>query len=111
MDSITVSKKVNEVIRNFQHGDKVKRVGLFGSVARGDSTDKSDIDLVVDFTYDDFLESDPLFAIRKKYMFESVLRDAFVPVAVDIVDYSALSEESNRLLDDEIREDVIWIYG
>jgi len=110
MNSTEVSKKVNEVIECFEHKDRVKRVGVFGSVARGEATAESDVDLVIDFMYDEYIESDPLFAIRKKYIFESVLRDAFVPISVDIVDTDALNSKSNAILSEEVGRDVIWLY-
>jgi len=110
MDSITVSKKVNEVIRNFQHGDRVKRVGLFGSVARGEATAESDIDLLIDFLRDDFVESNPLFAFEKMYMFNTSLRDAFNPVELTIMDVESIDDEYNYWLKEAIEEDLVWIY-
>jgi predicted nucleotidyltransferase len=46
-------KKHDEVLKRYS----VKRIGLFGSYARGDQTAKSDIDFLVEFdrpTYDNF---------------------------------------------------------
>ena len=46
-------KKQNETL----NGYSVKRIGLFGSYARGEQTAKSDIDFLVEFerpTYDNF---------------------------------------------------------
>lgn len=46
-------KKHDEVLKQYS----VKRIGLFGSYARGDQTAKSDIDFLVEFdrpTYDNF---------------------------------------------------------
>ena len=46
-------KKQNEALKSFS----VRRIGLFGSYARGQQTAKSDIDFIVEFdkpTYDNF---------------------------------------------------------
>ena len=46
-------KKQDEALKRYS----VKRIGLFGSYARGDQTAKSDIDFLVEFerpTYDNF---------------------------------------------------------
>ena len=39
----------NKIIEICRQND-VKKVGIFGSMARGESTEKSDVDLIVEFT-------------------------------------------------------------
>ena len=48
MDFEEVRKKVVPVLRRYG----VRRAGLFGSIARGDSGDGSDVDIVVEFSGD-----------------------------------------------------------
>jgi len=54
----------NEILRKFS----VKKIGLFGSFARGDQTVDSDIDFLVEFekpTFDNFM--DLLFSLEKLF--------------------------------------------
>lgn len=46
LDIPTITKNVNEAVRNYP----VKKIDLFGSYARNDQTDASDVDLLVEFT-------------------------------------------------------------
>ena len=56
------SSQILEILR--KHRDllvkyRVKRIGLFGSFSRNESTDKSNIDLIVDFeekSFDNFMD-------------------------------------------------------
>ena len=45
MDVEEIKKKVVPLLKGYG----VRRAGLFGSLARGDATDKSDVDLLVEF--------------------------------------------------------------
>jgi len=44
--NLDIIQKHRDILLKRHH---VRRIGIFGSVARGDATDKSDIDLLVDF--------------------------------------------------------------
>jgi len=43
------AEKIKELILDILKNYDVKRASLFGSIARGDATDKSDVDLLVEF--------------------------------------------------------------
>ncbi|WP_342303807.1 nucleotidyltransferase family protein [Methanolobus sp. ZRKC5] len=58
MDPLKLLKQHENVIKGWFG---VKRIGLFGSFARGESLDKSDVDVLVEFaegkkTFDNFME-------------------------------------------------------
>jgi len=56
--------KHNDLLKKF----KVRKIGLFGSFARGEQNKKSDIDFLVEFyepTFDNFM--DLLFALEKLF--------------------------------------------
>ncbi len=73
----------------------VKRAGLFGSVARGDATRKSDIDLLVDLPKNVTL----LGFIDLKLRLEEALDRP-----VDMVEYAALKPQmKEQILKDEVR--------
>jgi predicted nucleotidyltransferase len=40
-----------EVLDKFENKNDVKKIGVFGSFARGDYTEDSDIDLIIDYNY------------------------------------------------------------
>ena len=46
-----ISEAILYVLGDFGHADRVRRVGVFGSVARGEPTADSDIDFVIDYKY------------------------------------------------------------
>jgi uncharacterized protein len=74
----------------------IKKLGLFGSVARGESTESSDLDIVVEFTK-------PNLFIQAGIMEE--LKD-FFKVDVDVI---ALSKHTNPKLLKRINKDVIYV--
>ena len=43
------AEEIKELILDILKNYDVKRASLFGSIARGDATDKSDVDLLVEF--------------------------------------------------------------
>ncbi len=58
MDALKVLKEHENVIKE-RFG--VRKIGLFGSFARGEASDKSDVDILVEFTegektFDNFME-------------------------------------------------------
>ena len=46
LDIPTITKNVSETVRDYP----VRKIDLFGSYARNDQTDASDVDLLVEFT-------------------------------------------------------------
>lgn len=88
-------KKNEESLKQYS----VKRIGLFGSFARGDQTAKSDIDFIVEFdrpTYDNFYG---LCVFLEKLFKRKV--EVLTPNAVD----SIRVEEVAR----SIRESVVYV--
>jgi predicted nucleotidyltransferase len=86
-----LSKKIEPVLKQFG----VKRAGLFGSVARGEATSLSDIDLLIQIGKTaSFLQ-----ILRLKTALEDVLKKR-----VDLVEYSVLkAERRNEILSEEVR--------
>ena len=63
-DILNLLEKHNDILRKF----KVRRIGLFGSFARGEQKKHSDIDFLVEFdepTFDNFI--DLLFSLEKLF--------------------------------------------
>ncbi|MCL2323762.1 MAG: nucleotidyltransferase domain-containing protein [Oscillospiraceae bacterium] len=99
-----------EILNNFENKKDVKKIGVFGSFARGDYTEDSDIDLIIDYNY------------AKPFTFEDLskflnlitdLRDVFKEKynkETDVVEYKALNQKGNRLFKEEIEEEIVWFY-
>ena len=85
----------------------VKKIGIFGSLARGDFNEKSDIDLLVRY------DSPPVFSMEKITRYCELcckIQDelsTFYQRSVDIahVDNDSLS----NMYDPDLKDEVIWI--
>lgn len=80
----------------FEQKFGVKRIGLFGSYARGEVREGSDIDIVVELK-----KPDLFFLIGVKQAFEEALEKK-----VDVV---RLRDKMNRFLRQRIERDVIYV--
>lgn len=94
-----IIKRLREALPAICSNYGVKRIGIFGSFARGEQTRKSDVDVLVEFlpgeeTFQNFIRlSDFLEALFKRN--------------VDLLTEPSLSD----LLRPYIEKDVIWIEG
>ena len=89
-----IKEKIIPILRKH----RITRAGIFGSVARGANTDKSDIDILVEFGNKISL----LDFVAIKHEIEDLLEKQ-----VDLVEYQAIkSRLKNRILSEEVR-----IYG
>ena len=98
------------VLNNFENRNAVKRIGVFGSFARGDYTEDSDVDLIIDYNY---AKTDIIEDSFKFLNFITDLRNIFknkYNKETDVVEYAALKQRENRLLKKEIEGEIVWIY-
>ena len=79
-----------------RHNDNIVRIGLFGSAARGDMGEKSDIDIVVQLKTQDLFD-----LIGIKLDLEEELR-----TPVDIVSYR---EKMNEFLKKRIDKEAVYV--
>jgi len=111
MDIKLITKKTSDTIRAYTWNEKVKRIGVFGSVARGESRKNSDIDLVVDYLYNYDVSGDALFEeANKKIQLDEMLRTIFSPIELSIVDTDTIEYEEHKDLKSAVYRDVVWIY-
>jgi predicted nucleotidyltransferase len=102
---------VPNVLDNIEYRARVKRVGVFGSVARGEATDDSDIDFVIDYEYAECTCPDvAIFEAKVWFSFEETMRNIFTPVELSIVSLDSLNQNGDIGLIEAIERDVIWIY-
>jgi len=104
-----ISSDLTGFIEGFKGESRVKRIGLFGSVSRGDFNTGSDIDIITEydsrgvFNMDDYVKY-CIFCNALKESFESIYG-----CKVDVVDHGELFDDSNVCLE-EVKRDVIWLY-
>lgn len=91
-----VRKVLSEEKETLERNYNVKRIGVFGSVTRGEDTKKSDIDLLVDF-------SEPIGLIKFVNM-ENYLSDK-LGSKVDLVSRKALKPH----IGERILNEVVYI--
>ncbi|MEK6917697.1 MAG: nucleotidyltransferase domain-containing protein [Nanoarchaeota archaeon] len=95
----TVSKEIERIknkIKNILKKNKVKRAGIFGSYARGEQKDNSDIDILVEI---DDKEMSLLKFINFKNKLEEILKSK-----VDLVEYKLVRPEiKENIFSEEIR--------
>jgi len=89
-----IKKTINKVLPKYD----VKKAALFGSMARGEATGKSDVDLLIEFG----VKSSLLDLAGLKMELEGLLKKN-----VDVITYKSL----HPLLRDKILKDQIQIYG
>lgn len=97
-------KKLNEIIDllnrnkfNIQNKFGVKKLGIFGSYVRGSETEKSDIDILVEFeqgfkTFDNYMDL--------KFYLEDLLN-----IKVDLISITALKPK----LKEKIVKEVVYV--
>lgn len=92
----TVKNRIQKDLKFLEHSYNVKNIGVFGSVARGDNNQKSDIDILVEF-------SEPISMFRfidlEEHLGEMIGRK------VDLVTKKSLKPAISQ----EILEDVIYV--
>lgn len=74
----------------------VTRLGIFGSVARDEATEKSDVDVVVEMT-----KPDLFFMVHMKHLLEAAMRSD-----VDIIYYG---DRMNAFLKQRIDEEAVYV--
>lgn len=102
MKATDFDSKIIEAINLASEFPHIKRVGIFGSYARGEQTNTSDIDILFDYesTEDDsFLDDiDNYFEVLQNNIGK-----------IDFIPYKGLTN-SNEKVKNSIINDVVWIY-
>jgi len=105
MDLGSVSADISNLVSSERA--LIKRIGIFGSLARGDYNDSSDIDLLIEYA------STPKFILDRFDRFCGVCNklvdflSAKYMREVDIVQFQG--DPSNILNDEAINDEVIWL--
>ena len=104
-----VTSNIYVFITNYTGESRIRRIGLFGSVSRGENNHDSDIDIVTEYDFNGIFDMDDYV---KYCIFCNALKENFEELykcKVDVVDHGQLFQEDNILVD-EVSKDVKWIY-
>jgi len=98
-----ISNNIIKAIRKAEKYPHIIRVGVFGSHARGESTDASDVDILIDYdnSSDEFLDN-----------LDNFMEDfeKLVHIKTDYITLSGLMKSRNSTFREEVLRDVQWIY-
>jgi len=97
-----IQKGKQESIHNACQNFEVKELHLFGSMARGEETDQSDVDFVVTFLHDQIEGS------FRRYMGLKSELERIMERSVDLLCYKAIR---NPYFREEIDETKVALYG
>jgi len=88
-----------------QHPELVKRAGVFGSLATGKFTDKSDIDIAIEFAMDDNFDFERFAQFCE--ICERITEDLSIEYDrhIDVIQI----EDNPRCLLHKIKNEVVWV--
>ena len=88
----------------------VSRIGGFGSFARAEQTDESDIDILYDYFYQDNDTNGIESTFAFLNMLEIELSHEMGGKKIDFTSYQGLLDSGNDKLRQGILQDVVWVY-
>lgn len=90
----------------------IKRVGIFGSYARGEQTTGSDIDILYDYYYNEQDTSYVLGILEFIEEMENAIKNSVGgDVESDYISFNGLMSSRNKMMRESILNDVIWVYN
>lgn len=96
MNKTLIIKLLKEYKTKNQAKYKLKKIGLFGSYARNEANDKSDIDIVIELLYPDlFIMGDIKYDLEKIYNKK--------------VDITRLRERMNSFFKERLEQEAIYV--
>jgi len=108
MSTITFNSKLLETINLARKYPSIKRVGIFGSYARGNSNALSDIDLLYD--YDEHSENGTDDVLNYVDEIDLVIKEFAAVPKIDYVWYGGVAKSDNADFKNNVLNDVIWVY-
>ena len=102
-------KNIYEVISLASEYPSIKRIGIFGSIARGEQQSESDLDVIYD--YDETNE----YGTGELLGYIEAINDTLIEITnatkIDYVWYKGIMESENVIFKNNVLKDITWIYG
>lgn len=108
MSTATFNKNIIDAINLASKYPAIKRVGIFGSYARGDYDHTSDIDLLYDYDQTSENSTDELLEYVEEI--DDIIKTFLKVPKIDYVWYDGVIKSENRKFKEAVLNDVIWIY-
>ena len=108
MSTITFDSRLVETIKLAHKYPSIKRVGIFGSYARGSSNALSDIDLLYD--YDEQSESGTDDILDYVDEIDELIKRLISVPKIDYVWYGGVIKSGDAEFRNNVLNEVIWIY-
>ncbi|MCL2772731.1 MAG: nucleotidyltransferase domain-containing protein [Oscillospiraceae bacterium] len=106
--NITIDKKLKDIINAASDYKCIRHIGIFGSYARGDFREASDVNLLYDYDDTDVESRDELLEyIEYVDMF---VRHELHASKADFIWYKDLIKSKNAQFKKAVLDEVIWIY-
>ena len=103
-----IDRHITETILLAAKYPTIRRVGIFGSYAKGNISQDSDIDLIYDYDYSKQQSTDELLGYIEEI--NDILISYTNAPKIDYVWYKGVLESHNTDFRDNLLEDVIWLY-
>lgn len=105
-----INKNIISSINKARYYKGVKRIGVFGSYARGEQTNDSDIDILFDYYHNSDDDNGIDDTLQYLDNLETDLKQYFGDTKIDFVSYAGVMDSSSKTVRKNILKDVIWIY-
>ena len=104
-----IDKRIVDAILRASKYPTIRRVGIFGSYARGEVEKNSDIDLLYDYDDSDERSTDELLGYIEEI--NDLLLDYTHAPKVDYVWYKGVVESESSQFKNAVLRDIMWLYG
>jgi len=105
-----IDNNIAECILRAKQYEGVSRIGVFGSFARAEQTDDSDIDILYDYHYVDCDNNGIDSTFEFLDVLESDLSKLLGNRNIDFTSYQGLLDSKNNNLKESVLSDVIWVF-
>ena len=107
---MVIDKYISDCILKASTYKGILRIGIFGSFARAEQTDDSDIDILYDYHYIDNDNNGLADTFEFLDILESDLVKQLGNRKIDFVSYQAITDSDNLAIKQSVLNEVIWIY-
>ena len=105
-----IDKAISDCIAKASAYKGIARIGVFGSFARQEATEDSDIDILYEYHYIDNDNNGISDMFKFMEVLEADMSEYLGNRKIDFVSYHAIENSDDSDLKQNIMRDVVWIY-